>query len=286
MSDFAEKTRILKLEAVMDGYSAVSRLYPHLPSMSIWRAWEYAAYKRYVLTEPILDVGCGDGQYFRLVWPGIRDVTGVDISPWALDAAKQSGVYSAVHNTSALDMAFESESFSSAFANCSLEHMDHIEDVFRNIWRVLRPGGEFLLSVTTDKFVEWGLLPLIVEAMDGPDRAAEVRAHYKDYHHLVSACPPEVWSELLESTGFTVIDHVPIVPELLGRINLLIDNLWHVPLSNGEAGGILEPYFERLNNFPEEFGNIVRSLMVMDKNWHVGSGAVFFVRKAKGSAGK
>jgi SAM-dependent methyltransferase len=75
--------RLLALQPrkVLAGYDAVCSLYPYVPPLSHWRAWEYAAYQRYRLTGRILDLGCGDGRYFRLLWPRATDVIGVDIDP-------------------------------------------------------------------------------------------------------------------------------------------------------------------------------------------------------------
>src|SRR5262245_2041976 len=83
----------LSPESILDSYDAVSRLYPAIPPLSLWRAWEHAAYRRYILSEPVLDIGCGDGQFFRLVWPQVRQVTGVDQDPQVVDVARRSGVY-------------------------------------------------------------------------------------------------------------------------------------------------------------------------------------------------
>jgi len=281
VKSLTQKTSILSCDEIMCGFSHVAQLYPHIPSMTIWRSCEYAAYKRYRLPEPILDVGCGDGQYFRLVWPEIKNVVGVDIDVSALGAAAESGVYSAVHNVPAVSMPFDPNSFASAFANCSLEHMDNIEVVLKNVWKVLQPGGKFLLSVTTEKFLEWTTLPQLMNLLKLPLIEEHLLEKYKTYHHLVSAFTPKDWANKLGEAGFEILEHIPIVPEILGRFNMFSDMLWHVPdARGGEFGSVLELYLRGLNNFPDELGNIVRSLLLMEKSPHIGAGAVFMVRKA------
>src|SRR6185503_14601243 len=104
----------LSLAEVLAGYDAVSQLYPYVPSLLLWRAWEYAAYQRYSLPEPVLDIGCGDGRYFQLVWPQIREVVGVDMDPGVADAARRSGVYRAVHETPAHQLPTPQAHFASA----------------------------------------------------------------------------------------------------------------------------------------------------------------------------
>jgi SAM-dependent methyltransferase len=98
----------------------------------IWRAWEYAAYQRFTLPEPVLDAGCGDGRFFRLVWPAVQDVIGVDMDSGVANWARQTGIYRAVHTTRANQLPFPPETFASAFANRSPEHMDE------NLTKLLR----------------------------------------------------------------------------------------------------------------------------------------------------
>ena len=157
---------LIEAEEVLSGYDAV------LPSMNLRRAWEFAAYRRYSLTEPALDIGCGDGRFFRLVWPSISDVTGGDMNPAVVEAAKQSGVYGKVYLAPAHRLPVRNNTFASAFANCSLEHMDHLPDVLTSIRHSLKRGAMFALSVVTDKFNDWAALPLLMEQMAGQSAPA------------------------------------------------------------------------------------------------------------------
>lgn len=192
--------------------------------MCTWWAWEYAVYQRYVLPEPVLDGSCGDGCFLRLVWPQIFDVIGVDVDPGAADMAQRSGIYSKVHIAPAHALAFEPERFASAFANCSLEHMDHLSEVLNRICRSLRPSGSFLVGVVTDKFLEWAMLPLLMDYVGEAACARALQADYEAYHHLVNRLPPEAWVEHLEKAGFEVLEHTPIVPELTSRLFLFLDH--------------------------------------------------------------
>lgn len=230
---------LLSPAEVVAGYRAAAQLYPAVPPMIIWRGWEYAAYRRCTLPEPALDLGCGDGRFFRLVWPRVRQVVGVDIDPSAVDAARHLGVYREVHVAAAHALPFAEGQFASALANCSLEHMDHLPQVLENVARCLRPGGEFLLSVVTDRFLAWAPLPPLLRAAGAPERAEALLAAYARYHHLVNVFTPEGWIAALERAGFRVEEHIPLVPELTGRLFLFLDQLWHLPAAPGEAGDVL-----------------------------------------------
>ena len=155
------RTSTLSVDDVLEGYDAVSRLYPYIPSLSHWRAWEYAAYQNYMLHGRVLDLGCGDGRYFRLIWPLVENVVGIELDRRVAQLAAQSGTYLEVHVTPAHQIPERDGSFDHVFANCSLEHMDHLDGVLAEIRRCLKPGGTLLCSVVTDRFVEWSLLPML-----------------------------------------------------------------------------------------------------------------------------
>src|SRR5580658_2944858 len=100
------------------------------------------------LDEPILDVGCGDGLFARLAYPG-RQTWGIDINPSEVQRAQATRAYSTLicGNICAVDLprAF----FSSAIANCSLEHVPDIRGALRNIRSTLRPDATFVMIVPT-----------------------------------------------------------------------------------------------------------------------------------------
>jgi len=273
------KQSVLSIQDVLAGYDAVSPLYPHLAPLCAWRAWEYAAYQRFALPEPVLDIGCGDGRFFRLVWPHVREAVGVEIDPSVAEQARGSGVYRAVHVAAAHRLPMPAAEFAAAFANCSLEHMDELSAVLRSVCRALRPGGMFLCSVVTDRFPAWITLPLLVEKLGQRADAERLQAGYLGYHHLVNALSPPQWTARLEEAGFEVLEHVSIAPEMFSRFFLLLDHLWHVPQPQGELGDQLHRHIMSLPNFPTAFRQILAAVLQLEQDWPTGSGAVFWARR-------
>ena len=272
----------ITIDEVLAGYDEVSELYPYVLSMLLWRAWETAVYRHYKSVEPVLDIGCGDGWFFQHVWPEITNVVGVDSDAEIIRVAEQSGRYHETYIAPAHQLPLPSSSFNSAFANCALEHMDELPQVLQSIRRCLRPGSPFLLSVVTDKFVEWSLLPLLLEKTGTSRSAEKLQSDYENYQHLVSPLPPGKWIEHMHENGFDVVDYWPIVPELTSRFFLFIDQLWHLPTHEGELGDSIHEYLHsRVSVFPQQFRKIFEATMNMENNFDVCSGAVFFVRKIK-----
>lgn len=272
----------LSTESILQGYNAVSAIYPYIPSLSHWRAWEYAAYQHYHLDGRILDLGCGDGHYFRLIWPQATDVVGVDMNPDIAESGRQSGVYHKLHVAPAHQVPEPDASFDHVFANCSLEHMTYLDAVLTEINRCLKPGGTLLCSVVTDRFLKWLLLPNLV-AMAGFEEAANaLQKDFLDYHHLVNPLSVDEWVQRFDRTGLVTEEHIPILPKNNSGIFLLMDSLWHVKRGDGgELGDVIFPFLSSIVHFPSAFRKIISGLLEMETDWQDCSGAVFLVRKER-----
>jgi SAM-dependent methyltransferase len=90
----------------------------------------------------VLDAGCGRGQTFlyRRRLPSVR-VVGLDLSPHARD---NPNVDSQVRGT-VETLPFPDASFDAVLCTHVAEHLPHPEVAFREMARVLRPGGRLLL---------------------------------------------------------------------------------------------------------------------------------------------
>lgn len=274
------QTKTLVSSEILSGYDAVSILYPYIPTLSHWRAWEYAAYKHYRLDGRILDLGCGDGRYFRLIWPQATDVVGVDMNPEVAELGRQSGVYREVHVAPAHQAPEADASFDHVFANCSLEHMDYLDAVLAEIHRCLKPGGTLLCSVVTDRFVQWSLLPNLVAMAGFDDAAAALQKDFLDYHHLANPLSVDEWAKSFNRAGLVPEEQVPILPKHNSGIFLLMDSLWHVKrVDGGEIGDVIFPFLSANANFQVAFRKVFDGLLEMETDWKDCSGAVFLVRK-------
>jgi SAM-dependent methyltransferase len=272
--------KILNSSEILEGYDAVCKLYSYVPPLSHWRAWEYAAYKHYEIDGRILDLGCGDGRYFRLIWPHATDVVGVDLDSEVAELGRQSGVYKGVHVVPAQQIPEADSSFDHVFANCSLEHMDQLDEVLAEIFRCLKPGGSLLCSVVTDRFVEWSIIPRLVAKAGFDAAAASLQKDFLDYHHLANPLSVDAWQQSFTRAGLLIEEHIPILPIHNSGIFLLMDNLWHIKRNvGGEIGDDIFPFLSTNSNFPSAFRKVFAGLLEMEINWQDCSGAVFLVRR-------
>jgi arsenite methyltransferase len=119
-------------------------------SLSCGRALEHAAP---VEGETVVDLGCGRGrdvvQAALRVGPRGRAV-GVDATDAMIDAARR-GVPAGLTNASFVKADLAALTLPDAFAhavvsNCAINHAPDKGAVYREILRVLRPGGRFVVS--------------------------------------------------------------------------------------------------------------------------------------------
>jgi SAM-dependent methyltransferase len=271
----------LSPKQVLQAYDEVATLYPTVPSLTMWRAWELAAYREFRLIEPVLDIGCGDGRFFRLAWPKIRDVVGVDADAAVVALAKASGVYRQVTQAPADAANLPEAGFGSAFANCSLEHMDNLDAVLGNIARALPRGAPFLLSVCTREYAEWNTFAGIVRIAGFPKVAESIEKGFIDFHHFVNPLTLEQWCDRVAAAGFSVDTAMPVLPEVTGRVFLAIDTAWHVRMEDGkEFGEHMYARFQRLPRFAENFRRVLEGLLHMEDQPTKAIGAVLHATRA------
>ena len=111
---------------------------------------------RYVdLKSTILDVGCGTGLTGReLKRVGFETLRGVDISAPSLESAARKAVYESLVRTDLLKpLPFANNSFDGAVCVGVLSYITG-DGLFREMCRVVRPGGALVLSHRTDLVVE------------------------------------------------------------------------------------------------------------------------------------
>ncbi len=118
---------------------------------------EYSIYQdiNFSSISKLLEVGCGVGGQSEILLRRFQKLhlTGIDLSPVQLDAAKKyletvpyaKGRYE-LHQMDATKMKFAAESFDAAFICWILEHIPNPSRVLNELRRVLRKGGHVVIS--------------------------------------------------------------------------------------------------------------------------------------------
>lgn len=108
----------------------------------------------------VLDLGCGDGELACELAARGAIVTGIDSSPAMIEAAKeraaQQGADVAFEEAGADDLPFPADDFDVVTAVTILCFVQDATPVFREIARVLRPGGRFVIG-ELGKWSSWAV---------------------------------------------------------------------------------------------------------------------------------
>ena len=140
----------------------------------------------------VLDLGCGGGGNISrvLAMDGVRTVKGLDYSEVSVIKSKEVnhsaiiGGRCEIIQGNVRDMPFDDESFDTVTAFETVYFWPEIEDTFRQVFRVVRPGGVF--AVTNES--------------TGEDKAS---IKYQKIIDGMNLYTPERLSELMGSAGFT-----------------------------------------------------------------------------------
>jgi SAM-dependent methyltransferase len=98
----------------------------------------------------LLDIGCGDGTFTIPLGEGFEEVHGVDVQPHYIEHFKLRVLGNPKFKpqfTNAGRMHFPCQYFDAIISIETLEHVDDLEAVAAECARVLRPGGQLVITV-------------------------------------------------------------------------------------------------------------------------------------------
>lgn len=155
------------------------------------------------LPHPILDLGCGDGHFAQAALPDMD--AGIDLNPASLAEAHSRRVYHALAQSSATALPFASHSFATVVSNCVIEHIPDNIAVMQEAARVLKPGGQFIFSVPTDRLNPSMFTPTLLNAMGASglaNRYMDWFTRMQVHYHLYT---PDEWQRRAEAAGLRVV---------------------------------------------------------------------------------
>jgi SAM-dependent methyltransferase len=140
------------------------RLWPDDPGKVLLRVGEAYVLRGVEWQPPVLDLGCGNGEFASLINRQIS--VGMDTSAEALNAARTVVRYDSLVAADATCLPFERGAFGTVVSNSVIEHVQESGTLLSEVARVLRPGGFLVLTTPTPLKRDWLHWPAVVPAAD------------------------------------------------------------------------------------------------------------------------
>jgi len=180
-----------------------------------------------VKNKKIIEIGCGNGYFARLLAKKGAKVTAIDLSGKLLtfaikrERAKPLSIEYLVRDAANLH-GIKSNSFDIAVANMSLMDITDVEGAIKEASRVLRKNGKFIFSITHPAFCDFRQQWVIIKE-NGKKYFARAISRY-----LSSAAEKHtLWASGVKATQYH--RSVETYFKYLRNINLLISDFKEVP---------------------------------------------------------
>jgi SAM-dependent methyltransferase len=192
---------------------------------ALLRAVEASFYGEFELASPVLDLGCGDGQFASQVFEKQIEV-GIDPalgslrealrrkSTDALENGKEEArsprgpegmlTYLGLVQAFGARMPFADGYFASAFSNSVLEHIADLQPVLNETARVMRKGALFLFCVPNHRWQENLSISGFLSRIGLKGLAQTYVRLFTRISRHVNMLSPEEWTARLDAAGFVV----------------------------------------------------------------------------------
>jgi ubiquinone/menaquinone biosynthesis C-methylase UbiE len=169
----------------------------------------------------VLLLGCGSGEESIIIKKaGAKKIIGIDISVAAVRLARETYPEHEFRVGNMNKLKFENNSFDFVYSSLSLHYSKFPKRVYKEIYRVLRPGGELLFSIGhpirwASKKVNINGAPIHIIGFSNNDKLPRIYGNYASFaehkHNFPSGEVLKFWVGspsfhfgLLKGSGFTI----------------------------------------------------------------------------------
>lgn len=179
--------------------------------MAMERAIECELQARNPWPAPVLDIGCGDGFFARMLCMDQID-TGIDPQETETELARASGAYREVITCYGNDIPKPDGAFNTIFSNSVLEHIPDLVPVLEEANRLLAPNGRFYITIPSDQLERATLVSRALATVGLNALAARYGAFYNRFWRHYHAYDDAGWREMFHAAGFEVVEDFAYVP--------------------------------------------------------------------------
>ncbi len=186
--------------------------------LAIERTFECKILARQEFIHPILDIGCGEGIFAYVLFNENIDV-GIDPDKKELKRALNYGMYKELINCFGDNIDKPDKFFKTIFSNSVLEHIQGINPVLKEAYRLLDDDGVFYCTVPTNYFDKYSLMFQFLTFLKLRQLSEKYRRFFnkfwKHYHYY----DMDGWNKLFEDNGFIVVKSHGYCPKKICLLN-------------------------------------------------------------------
>lgn len=116
--------------------------------VALWRSVEARHLWTVKLKRPILDIGCGWGEFAEAF--GEKIDMGIDNAPRDIYVAAKGNMYKNLTLADARSLPFLDNSYSSVISISTFEHISNPSMLLKEMYRVIKPGGILAITMETE----------------------------------------------------------------------------------------------------------------------------------------
>ena len=167
---------------------------------------------------PVLDIGCGEGIFAHVLFQDKVDC-GLDPNPTEISKAHDYESYTELVRCFGHEIPKKSSSFQTIFSNSVLEHIPDILPVLKEAHRILKPQGNFYVTVPTNYFRENYILSYLFKTIGLSKLSEKIALGYNQFWAHYHDHPIPEWIDLFNESGFTLVKHTPYCPPRTALLN-------------------------------------------------------------------
>lgn len=239
-------------------------------SVALCRSVEAKNFSTVKMKAPILDVGCGFGEFARVFFDKPIDM-GVDNAPLDLFAASKIRKYKNLLLGDARDLPLANESYSTIMSVSTVEHITNVDKLFSEAYRILKPNGLLVLSMETDQVDKYMFYRHLLYRIGLHFLGDLLSRKFNIIFHRQNLISKIEWENKIEKSGFIIKESRSIVsPIIIKLFDIFTLTAWPSQLFRSIIG-------RRVVYRPQFFVDVLTSLFVKYVDEEETIGTVLFL---------
>ncbi len=239
-------------------------------AVALCRSVEAKNFASVKMNAPILDIGCGFGEFAQVFCDDYIDM-GLDNAPLDLLAASKVKKYKNLLLGDARHLPFANESYATVMSVSSLEHITDVDRVFTEAYRILKPGGLFIASMETNEVDKHMFYSQLLKKIGLHWLSDLYMRKFNRMFHRYTLLSQEAWEKQIEKSGFKIQETRNIVtPKIIKLFDIFTLTAWPSQLLRPVIG-------KRIVYRPQFIVDLLTSLFIKLVDEEQTNGTVLFL---------